>query len=87
MQLIIYNVTSTLQNFLYFYFYEWLKGVARRCGVKQSTLANAMMGTLAGTANLTLTLPLETVIVRLQTAAPTGAPSFKPELCDAPGAV
>jgi len=49
--------------------YEWLKATAKRLGMaKQSTMTNAMLGTLAGVANLSITLPIETLTVRLQTA-------------------
>lgn len=58
------------QHFLYFYIYEWLKAFAKQLGVKPGTLSNAAMGTMAGVANLTVTLPVETIIVRLQVLSP-----------------
>ena len=60
-------VHTTAQNFIYFYVYAWLKERHAALGYRPSTAANTAMGVLAGCANLTLTLPLETVVVRQQT--------------------
>jgi len=66
---VIKSFHAGFQNFIYFYVYEWLKATAKRLGMaKQSTMTNAMLGTLAGVANLSITLPIETLTVRLQTA-------------------
>ena len=60
-------VQTVLQNFIYFYAYAWLKQRHQRLGHSPTALANTALGMLAGVANLTVTLPLETVVVQLQT--------------------
>jgi len=64
------SLHAWIQNFMYFYTYEYLKDSARMLGLRQSTLSNITLGTVAGVTNLTVTLPLETLIVRLQTSEP-----------------
>jgi adenine nucleotide transporter 17 len=58
---------TMLQNWLYFFTYEWLKARRKSLGLRTSTLVNTACGVLAGVSNLTVTLPLETLMVRLQT--------------------
>jgi len=60
-------VQTVLQNFIYFYSYAWLKQRHQRLGHSPTALGNTALGMLAGVANLTVTLPLETVVVQLQT--------------------
>ena len=55
-------VQTVLQNFIYFYAYAWLKQRHQRLGHAPTALANTALGMLAGVANLTVTLPLETVV-------------------------
>jgi adenine nucleotide transporter 17 len=57
---------TVVQNFVYFYFYEWYKALYLGFGLKVSTLGNTACGVAAGVSNLTLTLPLETLSVRIQ---------------------
>lgn len=63
---------TVLQNFIYFYAYAWLKQRHQQLGHQPTAVANTALGVLAGIANLTVTLPLETVVVQLQTQ-PQGA--------------
>ena len=60
-------VQTVLQNFIYFYTYAWLKQRHQQLGHRPTAVANTALGMLAGVANLTVTLPLETVVVQLQT--------------------
>ena len=55
-------------NYIYFYIYEWLKARRAKLGLRASTLANTCCGVIAGVANLTFTLPLDTLVVRVQTS-------------------
>ena len=55
-----------INNYLYFYIYEWLKAKRSAAGLKASTLVNTALGVIAGVANLTVTLPLDTLVVRVQ---------------------
>ena len=48
-----------INNYLYFYIYEWLKAKRSAAGLKASTLVNTALGVIAGVANLTVTLPLD----------------------------
>lgn len=57
---------TVLQNFLYFFAYEWFKARRKGLRIKASTLVNTVCGVLAGVSNLTVTLPLETILVRIQ---------------------
>lgn len=59
-------VHAVVNNYLYFYAYELLKKQRAALGVRASTPANTVCGVLAGIANLTMTLPLDTYVVRLQ---------------------
>ena len=59
-------VHVVLNNYLYFYIYEWLKAQRSAAGVKASTLINTICGVIAGIGNLTVTLPLDTLVVRVQ---------------------
>ena len=63
---------TVLQNFIYFYAYAWLKQRHQQLGHRPTAVANTALGMVAGIANLTVTLPLETVVVQLQTQ-PKGA--------------
>jgi len=60
---------TVLQNFMYFFTYEWLKARRAAAGIRQTTLVNTVCGVIAGVSNLTLTLPLETTLVRIQADA------------------
>lgn len=61
-----------INNYLYFYIYEWLKAKRSAAGLKASTLVNTALGVIAGVANLTVTLPLDTLVVRVQADGPDG---------------
>jgi hypothetical protein len=65
-------VHAVLQNFLYFYNYSALKSAWKSAGLRVSTMANTLCGVAAGMAGLILTLPLETLVVRMQCAGPEG---------------
>ena len=56
-----------IQNYLYFYMYEIIKSYRKGLGIKTSTLTNTISGVLAGCGNLTVTLPLDTLVVQIQT--------------------
>ena len=60
------SLETVMQSFLYFLAYETAKARATALGWKQSTLRNTVCGVFAGVANLTVTLPLETLVVRIQ---------------------
>ena len=64
----IKSVHVVLQNYLYFYFYELLKAQRKAMGMRTSTLSNTVCGVLAGVGNMTVTLPLDTLVVQLQTS-------------------
>jgi solute carrier family 25 (peroxisomal adenine nucleotide transporter), member 17 len=70
------SLHALIQNFIYFYTYEWLKDSARLLGFRQSTASNITLGVAAGLTNLTVTLPLETLIVRIQTSEPGRASTY-----------
>lgn len=61
------SVESVLRNFLYFYAYNWLKRGHASLGFRPSTIGNTVCGVLAGVSNLTVTLPIELLSVRIQT--------------------
>jgi hypothetical protein len=61
-----------INNYLYFYVYEWLKAKRAALKYKSSTLLNTACGVIAGVANLTVTLPLDTMVVRVQAEGPDG---------------
>ena len=71
-----------LQNFSYFYLYESLKAAAAALGSKPSTARSTAMGVLAGVGNLTGTMPLDTLIVRMQTSSDVGVRAAIAELID-----
>lgn len=60
------SVEVVLRNFLYFYAYEWLKARYYRLGFKPSTLGHTACGVAAGMSNLTVTMPIDTLNVRIQ---------------------
>ena len=60
---------TVLQNFLYFFTYEYIKARRSSYIILPGTLANTACGVMAGISNLTVTLPLETVIVRIQSSS------------------
>ena len=60
------GVETVLRNFLYFYAYEWLKATYYRLGFRPSTLGHTACGVLAGVSNLTVTMPIDTLNVRVQ---------------------
>ena len=60
---------TTLQNFLYFYSYEYLKRVLLGGVLQRGSFAgNTLCGVGAGISNMTVTLPLEALVVRAQNA-------------------
>jgi hypothetical protein len=63
-------IHTLLQTFLYFYNYSALKSAWKAAGLRVSTPANTLCGVVAGVAGLVLTLPLETLVVRMQCAGP-----------------
>ena len=60
------GVEVVLRNFLYFYAYEYLKATMYRLGFKPSALGHTACGVVAGVANLTVTMPIDTLNVRIQ---------------------
>ena len=69
-------VHTTVQNFIYFYAYEWYKAVWRNTlGFRVSTMGNTICGVAAGVTNLSFTLPLETLSVRMQAESGRGGRS------------
>ena len=60
------SVETVLRNFLYFYAYEWLKATYYHLGYSPSTLGHTACGVLAGVSNLTITMPIDTLNVRIQ---------------------
>jgi adenine nucleotide transporter 17 len=65
-----------LTNYLYFFIYEWLKAKRAELGLRVSTLANTICGVIAGVANITVTLPLDTLVVRVQGGGAGGKGAF-----------
>jgi len=65
-------VHTVLQSFLYFYSYSALKSAWKAAGLRVNTAGNTLCGVVAGIAGLTLTLPLETLVVRVQCAGADG---------------
>jgi hypothetical protein len=59
-------VHTTLQNFLYYFTYNYLKRHAVRLGLQSGLLTSTACGVAAGITNLTVTLPLDTLVVRVQ---------------------
>ena len=62
------SVHVIANNYIYFYIYEWLKAYRAKLGMRSSTLANTCCGVIAGCMNLSVTLPLDTLVVRFQTS-------------------
>lgn len=67
------GLETVLRNFLYFYAYEFFKARYVSLGFKPSTLGHTVCGVMAGISNLTVTLPIDTLNVRIQ--ADTRSPS------------
>ena len=60
---------TVVQNFLYFYAYEYLKRVLLGGVLERGSFAgNTVCGVGAGISNMTVTLPLEALTVRAQNA-------------------
>lgn len=70
-------VHAVAQNFIYFYLYATLKSSYAAAGLRTTTLSNTVLGIGAGILNLTVTLPLETVVVRVQTSDATLGESIR----------
>ncbi|ETW03921.1 hypothetical protein, variant [Aphanomyces invadans] len=60
---------TVLSNFFYFYWYAWLKAAYEKSRGPLTTSATLAIGAAAGAINMTITLPLDVISTRIQTAA------------------
>ncbi len=69
---------AVLSTFVYFYVYTSLKkGFSRLTKRPVTFLPNLLLASLAGVVNILVTMPLDTVVTRLQVAARGQRPSFR----------
>ena len=63
------SVETVLRNFLYFYVYEWAKARYHRLISQPGALGHTACGVVAGVSNITVTLPIDTLNVRMQASS------------------
>ena len=78
------GVETVLRNFLYFYAYEFFKARYHSLGFKPSTIGHTGCGVLAGISNLTVTLPIDTLNVRIQADTRSAAVLTREFLAEGP---